>query len=140
MGGKIKLLVVDDEREFLAALSQRLEFREFDVTAVTNGSEAIDAALEEDFDVALIDFKMPEMDGEELLHKLKKCDQFLEVIMLTGHGTIDSAIRSTKMGVFSYLHKPCPMDTLLHILKEAHRSRSKKIKEYKEGKSQEAAF
>jgi DNA-binding NtrC family response regulator len=132
MGDKIKLLVVDDEQQFLEALCKRLEFRDFEVTPVGNGAEAIEAARKERFDVALIDLKMPGIEGEELFSLLKEEDPFLEVIILTGHGSIDSAIRSTKQGIFSYLHKPCPLDTLLHVLMEAHQSRVKKINEYNE--------
>jgi len=130
MTDKIKLLLVDDEPQFLEALCKRLEFRDFEVTSVGNGAGAIEAARKERYDVALIDLKMPGIEGEELLNLLKKEDPFVEVIILTGHGSIDSAIRSTKQGVFSYLHKPCSLDTLLYVLKEAHQSRVKKINEH----------
>lgn len=129
-GDKIKLLLVDDEPQFLESLCKRLEFRDFEVTRADDGAEAIEAARKEKYDVALIDLKMPGINGEELLNLLIKEAPFLEVIILTGHGSIDSAIRTTKEGVFSYLHKPCPMDTLLHVLMEAHQSRVKEISEY----------
>ena len=138
MGDKIKLLLVDDEKQFLEALCQRLEFREFTVTPVNNGTEAIAEVQKGGYEVALVDLKMPGIDGEELLYLLKKEDPFLEVVILTGHGSIDSAIRSTKIGVYSYLHKPCPMDTLLHVLKEAYQSRIQKMNEDKKKSSKKA--
>jgi DNA-binding NtrC family response regulator len=63
----------------------------------------------------LIDLKMSGMEGKKLLYLLKKEGLFLDVVILTGHGSIDSAIRSTKQGVFSEIHKPCPLDILLHV-------------------------
>jgi len=131
VGDRIKLLLVDDELQFLNALRQRLEFRDFEVTPVSSGSQALEALKQGEYEVALIDLKMPEMDGEELLYHLKNQDPFLEVVILTAHGSIDSAIRSTKQGAFSYLYKPCPMDTLLHTLKEAYLNRMKKIAQSK---------
>ena len=130
MENRIKLLLVDDEKQFLDALCQRLEFREFSVTPVNNGTEAIAEVKKGGYEIALVDLKMPEIDGEELLKLLKQEDPFLEVIILTGQGSIDSAIRSTKKGAISYLHKPCPMDTLLHVLNEAHQGRVRKMQGY----------
>jgi len=125
MSDKIKLLMVDDEVRFLQTLQKRLEMRDFDVTAVTNGTDAIEAAGRERFDLALLDLKMPGIDGEEVLAKLKQQDQYIEVVMLTGHGSVDSAVRSTKLGSFAYLQKPCETEELLEVLKEAYSKRVK---------------
>ena len=134
MGDKIKLLVVDDEKQFLETICKRLELRDFKVTAVSSGEEAINAARKEEFEIALVDLKMPGMDGEQVLETLKKEHRFMEVVILTGHGSIDSAIRSTKLGAYSYLQKPCELDTLLNVLKEAYKKRIQKKYEYKDEK------
>ncbi|MGD8492496.1 MAG: response regulator, partial [Desulfobacterales bacterium] len=103
---KIKLLIVDDEEDFLNSISERLGMRDFDVATASDGKLAIKVAKKGKFDVAILDMKMPGMDGMELLQILKKKHKFLEVIILTGHGAIDSAVEATKLGAYSYLEKP----------------------------------
>lgn len=126
MPNKIKLLLVDDEERLLKTLKQRLEMRDFEVTAVTRGADALAEAEAKRFDLALVDLKMPGMDGEEVLARLKARDPFIEVIILTGHGSIDSAVRSTKLGSHAYLQKPCATEELLEVLKEAYSTRVKR--------------
>lgn len=121
--GKIKLLIVDDEGEFREALGQRLEMREFEVRTVGSAMDALGLCKSVDFDLALVDLKMPGMDGQELLGKLKAENQYLEVIILTGHGSMISAVECTKMGAFNYLPKPYKMDELLVVLKDAYAQR-----------------
>jgi DNA-binding NtrC family response regulator len=120
---KIRLLIVDDEVRFIEALSRRLGLRDFEVTAVTSGNEALKTAGSEAFDLAIVDLKMPEMSGERLLEVLKKRDPSIEVVILTGHGSIDSAVHCTKLGAFGYLQKPCDTDELLGVLREAYKKR-----------------
>lgn len=122
----IKLLIVDDEVRFLEAIAQRLRKRGFDVRAISRGPEAVAVAREEKFDLALLDLKMPEMDGGEVLKVLKKEHRFLEAIILTGHGTLDSAVELTKLGAFGYLPKPYEFDKLVTVLKDAYEVRLKK--------------
>lgn len=122
----IKLLVVDDEIEFLNALSKRLEMRDFKVTKASNGDEAVQAAKNDKFDLALLDLKMPGMDGKQVLEILKKEHKYIEVIILTGHGSLDSAVECTKLGAYGYLPKPYELDELIKILKEAYEERLKK--------------
>ncbi len=126
MANKIKLLIVDDEVKFLDSISRRLEMRDFDVAKATNGSEAVEAARNRKFDLALLDLKMPGMDGKEVLEILKKEHKYIEVIILTGHGSVDSAVECTKLGAFSYLPKPYELEKLLEILKQAYEHRMKK--------------
>ena len=126
MAEKIRLLIVDDEREFLDALGERLEMREFDVHAAASGAEALDECSREKFDLALVDLKMPGMDGQELLARLKAEDRFLEIIILTGHGSLGSAVECTKLGAFSYLPKPYDLEELLKVLQAAYTQRLKK--------------
>lgn len=119
----IRLLLVDDETRFLEAIAKRLQKRGFYVQTATNGREAIEIAKDEKFDVALLDLKMPGMDGSQVLKKLKEHHRFLEVIILTGHGSIDSAVELTKLGAFSYLPKPYELEKLLIVLKDAYQER-----------------
>ncbi len=126
MSDKIKLLIVDDEVKFLDSIAQRLEMRGFDVTKAINGNEAIEATKREQYDIALLDLKMPGMDGKEVLKILKDEHKYIEVIILTGHGSLESAVECTKLGAFGYLPKPYELDKLLETLKDAYESRMKK--------------
>jgi DNA-binding NtrC family response regulator len=120
---KIKLLIVDDEIKFLESIAKRLEMRGFDVAKASDGKEALEAARTGSFDLALLDLKMPGMDGTEVLKVLKAEHRYIEVIMLTGHGSIDSAVECTKLGAFSYLSKPYELEKLLEVLREAYEAR-----------------
>ncbi|MBI4489623.1 MAG: sigma-54-dependent Fis family transcriptional regulator [Deltaproteobacteria bacterium] len=108
----IKLLLVDDEADFRAIISDHLEEKEYQVFSVGTAQEAVLAAHEQDFDVALLDVKMPGMDGVGLLRTLKETDPSLEVIMLTGHATIETAVQSIKLGALDYLSKPVRLSEL----------------------------
>jgi len=122
----IQLLIVDDEVQFLEAIAKRLEIRGFLVTKATNGEEAIAIAQTQKFDLALLDLKMPGMNGKQVLELLKKEHKFLEVIILTGHGSLDSAVECTKLGAFGYLPKPYELEHLIEILKDAYQTRLQK--------------
>ena len=122
----IKLLIVDDEENFLNSLAKRLGKRDFDITTATEGNLAIKFAKTGKFDVAILDMKMPGMDGMELLETLKKMHKFLEVIILTGYGGIDSAVEATKLGAYAYLEKPYDFEKLLEVLKKAFEARLRK--------------
>ena len=126
MPQKIKLLIVDDEVQFLNALARRLELRGFMVTKATNGAEAIQAAGSHKFDLALLDLKMPGIDGTEVLRLLRKEHKYLEVIILTGHGSLDLAVECTKLGAYGYVPKPYELEQLIKILKDAYEKRVKK--------------
>ena len=126
MPDKIKLLIVDDEVKFLDSVAKRLELRGFDIIKATRGEEAVEAARTDKFDLALLDLKMPGMDGREVLEILKKEHKYLEVIILTGHGSVDSAVECTKLGAFSYLPKPYELENLLEVLRQAYEARLKK--------------
>jgi DNA-binding NtrC family response regulator len=131
---KINLLIVDDEEQFLHSITKSLQVRDFNVIAVDRGEKAIEAARKNPIDVALVDLKMPGMDGEETLKALKAEHKWMEVIILTGHGTIDSAVECTKIGAYSYLQKPCSMDELLESLISAYKNKvmnKKKIEDKK---------
>lgn len=139
MAEKIRLLIVDDEERFLKTLSERLTLRDFEVDAVTNGKDAIARADERTFDLALVDLRMPGMNGEEVLEILKREHPHIEVIILTGHGSIDSAVRCTAAGSYSFLQKPCRTGELLVVLQEAYQKRLQRLYELREEELQEIA-
>ncbi|MFC1597347.1 response regulator [Planctomycetota bacterium] len=120
---KINLLIVDDEEQFLRSTTKRLEVRGFHVIAVDRGEKAVEAARIEPIDVALVDLKMPGMHGEQTLKALKKEHPWMEVVILTGHGSVDSAVECTKSGAYSYLQKPCEWERLLSVLAEAYKKK-----------------
>ena len=120
---KIKLLMVDDEVKFLQSISRRLGLQNVDVTGASNGEEAIACAENGFFDVAVVDLQMPGMDGVQVLKKLKDRHKYLEIIILTGHATIDSAVQSTKLGAFIYLEKPYVFEKFVETIKDAYEAR-----------------
>jgi len=120
---KINLLIVDDEEQFLKSMTKRLQVRDFQVIAVDRGDKAIEAAKQHPIDVALVDLKMPGINGEETLRALKEQHPWMEVVILTGHGSIDSAVECTRIGAHSYLQKPCEFDRLLSVLADAYKKK-----------------
>ena len=123
---KINLLLVDDEVKFLTSIASRLELQGFDVTTATNGNEAIDAAEKGLFDVAVLDYQMPGMDGAQVLKILKERHDYIEIIMLTGHATVNSAVECTRLGAFQYLEKPYAFEKLVETIKDAYEARLKR--------------
>jgi DNA-binding NtrC family response regulator len=119
----IKILLVDDEVKFLKAVADRLTVKGFEVSTAANGEQAIQAAKKGGLDVAVLDLQMPGMDGTQVLKILKQNHKFIEIIILTGHATVDSAIECTKLGAFKYLEKPYNFDKLVEALKEAYQAR-----------------
>jgi len=117
---KKRILLVDDERDFVEALAERLRNRDFDVTTAFTGEEALERLKEYNFDVAIVDVKMPGLDGIETLKGIKKLKPLTEVLMLTGHGTVETAIEGMKHGAYDFLMKPCEMDTLLEKIGDAY--------------------
>jgi DNA-binding NtrC family response regulator len=115
-----KILLVDDESPFVEALSKRLTMRELQVSIALSGPEALEK-LEQNpsIDVVVLDVKMPGMDGIETLKAIKARYPLIEVIMLTGHATVESAIDGMKDGALDYLMKPCDMDVLMAKVREA---------------------
>ena len=117
---RIKLLLVDDEEGYVNVLSNRLARRGIDVTKAYSGSDAIKALRRQDFDVALLDLKMEDMDGIEVLKLFKKMYSQMEVIMLTGHGSEKAAKEGIECGAFDYLTKPCEFEDLLAKIRKAY--------------------
>ena len=116
---RIRLLLVDDEEGFVHVLSKRMKRRNINVTKAFSGAEAIQALRGQEFDVAVLDLKMEDMDGIEVLKMLKIMDPRLAVIMLTGHGSAEAAEQGIKLGAFDYLTKPCELEELLEKIMKA---------------------
>jgi DNA-binding NtrC family response regulator len=115
-----KLLLVDDEEAFVNALAKRLSIRDMTVLSARSGEEGLDKLNQEpEIDVVLLDVKMPGMDGIAALREIKRLHPIVEVIMLTGHATVESAIEGMKLGAFDYLMKPCDLEELIVKVEEA---------------------
>lgn len=135
MDEPIKLLMVDDETEFLDSIAERLEQRGFEVAKAVDGDRALAIAQSQRFDLAVVDLRMPGMDGMALLEILKREHRFLEVIILTGFGSVESAFECSRLGAFGYLQKPFDLDKLLDVLSEAFRERLRKKFEQDEARA-----
>ena len=121
--GPIKLLLVDDEKGFVNVVAKRMSKRNIDVTKAYSGTEALQALRKTDFDVAVLDLKMEDMDGIEVLKIFKKIDPDLSVIMLTGHGSEEAAREGVKFGAANYLTKPCDFEELVEKIKKVYKGR-----------------
>jgi DNA-binding response OmpR family regulator len=114
----IKILFVDDERGFVDVISKRMSKRNINVTKAYSGKEALQALRKTDFDAVVLDLKMEDMDGIELLKIIKKIVPDLPVIMLTGHGSEEAARDGIGFGASDYLTKPCDFDELIVKIKD----------------------
>ena len=120
---KIKILLVDDEKEFVETLSERIRMREHDSDVALNGEQALKKMDDDLPDVVVLDLKMPGMDGMEVLRRIRKAYPKVQVIMLTGHGSEKDEEEARKLGAFEYLQKPVEIDTLMKKVKKAYKSK-----------------
>ncbi len=120
-----KILLVDDEVEFASALAERLQLRGYDVKTANNALEALALIHTHLPDVIILDLKIPGMDGIETLKTIKKIDSTIEVIMLTGHGDVQSVAEGMKSGVFEYIMKPVDIGELTVKIDNAMKKRTK---------------
>ncbi|MCP3921479.1 MAG: response regulator [Desulfobacterales bacterium] len=116
----LRLLLVDDEKEFVQTLSERLKLREFPSEIAYDGQQALEMTEKEDTEVMLLDLKMPGVDGFEVLKKIKETKPYIEVIILTGHGSEEDKKTCMELGAFAYLQKPADIDLLTSTMKEAY--------------------
>ena len=115
-----KILIVDDETAFRVSLTERLLLRGYAVDSVGDGSEAVKILRSDlDIDVVILDRKMPGVDGEQVLKDIRQYRPAVQVIFLTGHGSIDSAMEVGKLDAFSYLDKPCDLNHLIEVIEAA---------------------
>jgi len=120
-GERIRLLLVDDEEGYVKVLAKRMTRRNMEVMTALSGSEGIQRLRKQDFDVAILDLKMEDMDGIEVLRVFKKMVPDMPVIMLTGHGTEKAAREGLEVGAFDYLMKPCDLEELVEKIRAACR-------------------
>jgi len=125
MAGTVVMLV-DDEVPFVETMTKRLTKRSLTIIPAYSGPEALEKLQEhKDVDVVILDVKMPVMDGIETLREIRKAHPLVEVIMLTGHATVETAIEGMKLGAFDYLMKPCEVEVLMAKVGEAKAKKSK---------------
>ena len=121
---KIRVLLVDDEKDFTETLATRLEARNLSAVTASNGDEAISILREKDVDVVVLDMVMPGRTGIEVLKEIKLIKPLIEVILLTGHATVASAIEGMTQGAFFYLMKPVEIKTLLQKIAHAYKHKT----------------
>jgi two-component system, OmpR family, response regulator len=131
----LRVLVVDDEADFLETIVKRLQRRKIDACGVDGGKKALEIVENERFDVVVLDILMPGMDGIETLKLLKKKKPFIEVIILTGHGSVESGLQGMQFGAFDYIMKPADLDELLEKIQQAYER--KRLHEERHGLSGE---
>jgi two-component system, OmpR family, response regulator CpxR len=115
-----KVLLVDDERDFVQTLSERLDIRNFGSHAVYDGQQALDFIQEDDPDVMVIDLRMPGINGIDVLKQVKQTNPHIEVIVLSGHGSLEDEQACLELGAFSFLHKPADLEKLSETIKDAY--------------------
>ncbi len=118
-GAKPRILLVDDEDQFRTSLAKRLAARGYDVIDVDNGEDAMRALRHQNPEVVVLDQKMPDMSGIETLRELKNINPDVQVIMLTGHGSVESARLTGKHDVYAYMQKPTPVEDLIEKIEDA---------------------
>ena len=119
----IRLLLVDDEEDFRTTLANRLRRRNIDVTDAGSGEEAMEIIGKKAFDVAIVDIKMPGMDGIETLKHIRRIDPLVEIILLTGHASVEAGVEGMKSGAYDYVIKPCNVNDLMVKVEDAFRRR-----------------
>jgi DNA-binding NtrC family response regulator len=120
----INVLLVDDELEFLETLVKRLTKRGLNISTAKSGEDALKIIGGKGIDVAVLDVRMPGMDGIQTLREIKKIQPLMEVIMLTGHASVEVAIEGMELGAFDYLMKPADIDELFYKLQDAFKKKT----------------
>ena len=118
------VLLVDDEVAFLEVLAKRLRKRNIDITLANSAQEALRILRERPVDVVVLDLKMPGMDGIQAVREIKLATPLVEVIMLTGHASVEAAMEGMELGAFDYLTKPVDIEELVYKLQDANRKKS----------------
>ncbi len=121
---KVRVLLVDDEEQFVETLAMRLEARDFAVATAFSGDQALDYLKANEADVVVLDVLMPGLSGIDTLGMMKKIRPLTEVIMLTGHATVETAIEGMKLGAFDYLMKPTEIEELVEKITKAQKRKA----------------
>ncbi len=114
-----KVLLVDDEKEFVEGLAERMKLRGMDVKACVNPQEALNKVDEESYDAIILDLQMPGIDGIEVLKQIKKSKPEIQVILLSGHATVERGIEAMKLGAMDFIEKPADINILTDKIKKA---------------------
>ena len=133
-----KILIVDDEQEYLDILTERMEGRNFEVDKARNGMEALDRLSTSTYDAIVMDMMMPGMDGLETLKRIREKYPDMQVILLTGHATVQKGVDAIKMGALDFLEKPAEIETLTAKIKEAKDNRLLLVEKHNEEAVKEA--
>ena len=115
-----KVLLIDDEQDFLDVMSERMKTRDIDVTTASSAKDALSLAENGSFDAIILDLQMPEMDGLQALERMKAVNPDLQVILLTGHATIEKGVQAMKLGATDVMEKPADIQKLVDKIKNAH--------------------
>ena len=134
---KTRVLIVDDEEKFSQPLAERLSLRDYYVTTSQTGEDAINLVKKYNYDVVVLDVLMPGKDGIETLREIKKIKPLTEIIMLTGHATVETAIEGMKLGATDFLMKPCETEDLVSKIQKAHDRKSEQEERIREAKAQD---
>ena len=126
---KTRVLLVDDEVDFTDVLKTRLEARDLDVTTAADGAAALAAVGAKSFDAIILDMVMPGMDGLEVLRKILASDPAAQVVLLTGHGTVEKGVAAVRDGAADFLEKPAAIEELMSRIDEASQKRTTLLKE-----------
>ncbi len=132
-----RILIVDDEEDFVNALAERLTIREYNVATSYSGQDALDKIKEHNYDIVILDVKMPGTNGIDVLKEIKTIKPLTEVIMLTGNATVETAIEGMKLGAYDYLMKPCETDDLTQKLNNAYKKKTEHEDKIREARIKE---
>ena len=136
-----KVLLVDDEVPFVETMLKRLSKRDFEIFTAYSGQEALgQLEAHRSIDIVVLDVKMPGMDGIATLKEIKQHFPLVEVIMLTGHATVESAIEGMKLGAFDYLMKPAEIDELVNKVKKAEKIKRDREERIREAEAMDIAY
>jgi len=114
-----KVLLVDDEKEYLEIMSERMQARDMDVTTATSARQALEIIEKESFDAIILDFQMPGMDGMDALKAIKAKKPELQIILLTGYATVEKSVEAMKIGATDFIEKPADLEVLAEKIKKA---------------------
>lgn len=119
----ISVLLVDDEKTFVQTLAKRLTLRRFDVHTATRAEKAFATLNDRRIDVVVLDVRMPDLDGIEATREIKRSHPLIEVVLLTGHASMETSLEGMKIGAFDYLLKPVNIDELVYKIEDAYRKK-----------------
>ena len=134
---KTRVLIVDDEEKFSEPLAERLTLRDYDVTTSQSGEDAVAKIKQYNYDVVVLDVLMPGMSGTETLREIKKIKPLTEIIMLTGHATVETAVEGMRLGATDFLMKPCETEDLIPKIQKAHDRKVEQEERIREAKTKD---